>query len=142
MARKKFGYRGIPIEELQAMSMDELVKIMPSRIRRSLKRGFTDSQANLMARVKKQRKILDKGGRPKAIKTHRRDMPVLPEMVGLRFEVYNGGAEKGNKAFTSVEIIPEMIGQYLGEFSMTRGIIKHSAPGVGATRSSMFVERK
>ena len=142
MARKKFEYRGMPIEELQAMSMDELVKIMPSRVRRSLMRGFSDAQANLMIRIRKAKKTLDKGGRAKPIRTHRRDMPILTEMVGLNFEIYNGGAEKGSKAFTPVEIAPEMIGHYLGEFAMTRGIVKHSAPGVGATRSSMFVERK
>lgn len=142
MARKKFNYRGHSIEELQAMSMDEVVKIMPSRIRRSLKRGLSDAQTNLMIRIRKQRKILDKGGRAKAIRTHRRDMPIIPEMVGLNFEVYNGGAEKGSKPFTPIEITTEMIGHYLGEFAMTRNIVKHSAPGVGATRSSMFVERK
>lgn len=142
MARKKFNYRGRSIEELQAMSMDEVVKIMPSRIRRSLKRGLSDAQTNLMMRIRKQRKILDKGGRPKAIRTHRRDMPVIPEMVGLNFEVYNGGAEKGSNPFTPVEITAEMIGHYLGEFAMSRKVVKHSAPGVGATRSSMFVERK
>jgi len=69
-------------------------------------------------------------------------MLIIPEMVGLMFEVYNGGADKGNKAFAMVEINSEMIGHYLGEFAMARGIIKHNAPGVGATRSSMFVERK
>jgi len=142
MARKKFEYRGHPIEVLQAMSMDELVKIMPSRVRRTLKRGLSDPNANLIARIRKARKILEKGGRPKHIRTHRRDMLIIPEMVGLMFEVYNGGADKGNKAFAMVEINSEMIGHYLGEFAMARGIIKHNAPGVGATRSSMFVERK
>ncbi len=142
MARTKFEYRGYLIEELQAMSMDEIVKIIPSRMRRSLKRGFTDPQANLLVRIRKQRKIVDKGGKAKAIKTHRRDMPILPEMVGLRFEIYNGGAEKGKNAFAPVEITTEMIGHYLGEFAMSRKVVKHSSPGVGATRSSMFVERK
>ena len=57
-------------------------------------------------------------------------------MVGLEFEIYNG------KEFNRVEIKPEMIGQYLGEYSMTRKIVKHSAPGVGATRSSLFIPIK
>lgn len=133
MAKKIFTYRGYTIEELRAMSMDELIKVMPSRIRRVLIRGFTEVQKKLIARIRKANSVLEKGEKPRPIRTHCRDMPILPEMVGLEFEIYNG------KEFKKVEIKPEMLGQYLGEFSMTRGQVKHSAPGVGATRSSLFV---
>ncbi|HDI72618.1 MAG: 30S ribosomal protein S19 [Candidatus Altiarchaeales archaeon] len=136
MAKKKFTYRGYSIEELQAMSMDELVDIMPSRIRRSLKRGFTEMQKKLITRIRKSRKDMEEGKKIKPIRTHCRDMPIIPEMVGLEFEIYNG------KEFLRVEIKPEMLGQYLGEFSMNRKPVKHSSPGVGATRSSLFVPLK
>lgn len=63
-------------------------------------------------------------------------MPVLPEMIGLVFSIYNG------KEFVDVEVGPEMIGHFLGEFALTRKPVKHSAPGVGATRSSLFVPIK
>lgn len=136
MAKKKFMYRGYGIEELQAMSMDELVNIMPSRIRRSLQRGFTEMQKKLITRIRKTRKNMQEGKQIKPIKTQCRDMPILPEMIGLEFEIYNG------KEFIRMEIKPEMLGQYLGEFSMGRRQVKHNAPGVGATRSSLFVPIK
>ena len=136
MAKKVFKYRGYTLEELRVMSMDELVKIMPSRVRRTLLRGFTDQQKKLILRVRNAQRSIREGKKPKPIRTHCRDMPILPEMVGLEFEIYNG------KEFNRIEIKPEMIGQYLGEFAPTRKPVKHSAPGVGATRSSLFVPIK
>jgi small subunit ribosomal protein S19 len=136
MAKKKITYRGLEIEELQAKSMDELVKIMPARARRSLKRGFSEIQKKLLARVKQTRKDIDAGKKVKPIRTECRDMLVLPDMVGMEFEIYNG------KEFLKVLIDIEMLGQYLGEFSLNRKPVKHSAPGIGATRSSLFVPVK
>ncbi len=136
MAKKKITYRGFELEVLQAQSMDELVKIMPARIRRSLKRGFTEMQKKLLARVKEARKELDAGKKIKPIRTECRDMPILPDMVGMEFEVYNG------KEFLRFSVEIEMIGQYLGEFALNRKPVKHSAPGIGATRSSLFVPVK
>ena len=136
MAKKKIAYRGLEIEELQAKSMEELVKIMPSRSRRSLKRGFSEIQKKLLGRVKQVRKDMDAGKKVKPIRTECRDMIVLPDMVGMEFEVYNG------KEFYKVLLDLEMLGQYLGEFSLSRKPVKHSAPGIGATRSSLFVPVK
>ena len=136
MAKKKITYRGFEIEELQAKSMDELVNLMPSRIRRSLKRGFSEMQKKLLATIRERRKEMDAGNKAKPVRTMCRDMPILPEMVGMDFEIYNG------KEFLRVNITIEMIGQYLGEFSLNRKPVKHSAPGVGATRSSLFVPVK
>jgi len=76
------------------------------------------------------------GKRKKAIKTHCRDMPILPEMFGLKIQVYSG------KSFVPLEIMPEMIGHLLGEFVLTRREVKHKAPGVGATRSSKHISVK
>ena len=87
---KKFQYRGYDLETLQGMSLDEVVKMLPSRVRRSLKKGFTDPQKKLIARVKKARKSLTEGKEYKPIKTHCRDMPILPEMIGLKLKIYNG----------------------------------------------------
>jgi len=133
MARREFKFRGHTLDKLKKMSMDELVEIMPSRVKRKLRRGFTGQEKKLMVKVKNAQSDLSEGKRVKPIRTHCRDMPILPAMVGLEFEIYNG------KEFKRVEIKPEMIGHLLGEFSMTRQVVKHSAPGVGATRSSLFV---
>ena len=72
----------------------------------------------------------------KPIRTHLRDFIILPQMVGLTFNVYNG------KEFSQVRVMPEMIGHYLGEYAPTEKVVRHSAPGVGATRSSQFVPLK
>ncbi|MFH1721378.1 MAG: 30S ribosomal protein S19 [Candidatus Altiarchaeota archaeon] len=133
MARKIFTYRGHEVEELKAMPMEELIPILPSRARRSIKRGFSDQKKKLAERIKKASNQLSQGGKPKPIKTHVRDMIVLPEMFGLTMAIYAG------KEYMHVIIQPEMLGKYLGELTMTRKSIKHSSPGVGATRSSMFV---
>ncbi|MFH1403916.1 MAG: 30S ribosomal protein S19 [Candidatus Altiarchaeota archaeon] len=132
MAKKEFKYHGHTLEELKAMPREQLIEILPARARRSLKRGLTEQQKKLMERVKAADK--EKSGKP--LKTHCRDMPILPEMVGLLFGIYTG------KEFVTVEIKTEMIGKYLGEFAMPRRVVKHSAPGVGATRSSLFVPIK
>ncbi len=125
-----FTYRGYTLEELQKMSLEEFAKIVKARIRRKLFRGFTEAEKKLLQRIRKYR------GKNKFIKTHCRDMVILPEMVGLTIGVHNG------KEFVPVKITPEMIGHRLGEFALTRKQVKHSAPGIGATRSSKFVSVK
>ena len=87
MARKIFKFRGYTLEELQEMSLDEVIEL-------------------------------------------------LPNMVGYTFGIYNG------QEFVEVTIQPEMIGCYFGEFAQTRGRVQHGDPGMGATRSSMFVPLK
>ena len=77
-----------------------------------------------------------KGKDSKPIKTHCRDMILLPEMVGLSLLVHSG------KEFTSVEVKPEMVGHYLGEFVITNKKVVHGTPGIGASRSSMYVPLK
>ncbi|MEM5813132.1 MAG: 30S ribosomal protein S19 [Candidatus Aenigmatarchaeota archaeon] len=125
----KFTYRGKTLEELKKMDLIEFRKLLPARERRSLKRGFTEEQKKLLKKMKKL-------GKDKIIRTHARDMIILPEMVGYKFGVHNG------KEFVVVEIKPEMIGHRLGEFALTRKRPKHSAPGFGATRSSSHVPLK
>ena len=135
MARKVFKFRGYTLEELQAMSLDEVIELLPSRQRRSLKRGFLPRQEKVLAKMEKV-DIENNDGRPEVIKTHCRDLIVLPNMVGYTFGIYNG------KEFVEVTIKPEMIGCYFGEFAQTRSRVQHGDPGMGATRSSMFVPLK
>jgi small subunit ribosomal protein S19 len=118
------------------MPLDNVIGLFPSRQRRSLKRGFLPRQKKVLEKIRKLKKEGNKGGRPRIIKTHCRDMIVLPEMVGVTFGIYNG------KEFTEVTLQPEMIGCYFGEFAPTRKRVEHGDPGMGATRSSMFVPLK
>ncbi|MEM0453371.1 MAG: 30S ribosomal protein S19 [Sulfolobales archaeon] len=146
---KSFRYRGKTLEELMNMSMDELIQLLPSRARRSLLResdsnvrarrvqvGYKESpRMKLLEKVMKARKLASEG-KNVIIKTHVRDMVVLPVMVGLTIAVYNG------KEYIPVKVAPEMIGHFLGEFSPTCKKVEHGEPGLKATRSTLFVAMK
>ncbi|KYH36746.1 MAG: hypothetical protein AYL29_011170 [Candidatus Bathyarchaeota archaeon B24] len=129
---REFRYRGYTLEELRKMPIDHFISLLPSNARRSLLRGLSKEQSVLLEKVRKAIKT----GSKKMIKTHCRDMVILPEMVGLTIGVYNG------KTFTPVKITPEMIGHRLGEFAYTNKRVIHGSPGIGASRSSMYVPLK
>lgn len=126
MAKKEFTYRGKTLEELKTLSIQDFAKLLPSRQRRSLIRGFNDAEKKLLAKIKKYKA----GKTKKPVKTHCRDMVILPDMVGLTIHIHKG------KEFAPVLIEPDMLGHVLGEFTMNRQRVAHSAPGIGATRSS------
>lgn len=127
MAKKEFSYKGKSLDELKDMSINDFAKLVPSRQRRCINRGFSDPEKILINKIKNGAKDL---------KTHCRDMIILPMMVGITIRVYNG------KEFVQVMIESDMIGHYLGEFALTRKRIQHSAPGIGATRSSASLSVK
>lgn len=127
MAKKEFAYKGRNLEELKAMSFNEFAEIVPSSVRRKLKRGLTDQEKTFLEKLKKGKKNL---------KTQCRDMIIIPEMVGSVVKVH-----KGNE-FVMVNITEEMISHTLGEFVLTRKRVTHSSPGVGATRSSSNISVK
>ena len=127
--KKEFSYRGMSIEELQKLTIEELLPFLPSRTRRTFKRGLTEKQDKLL-------RDIEKANPGDTIRTHCRDMIILPNFIGHIIHIYNG------KEFQRVEIQPEMIGHYLGEFALSRQKVKHTGPGVGATRSSKFMPLK
>ena len=131
----KFHYRGHTLEDLKKMNMDQFIQLLPARARRSLRRGLPPRQKKLLERLRRSYRA-KKRGKDILTRTHVRDMLVFPEMVGLKIGVYNG------KSYEVVEIKPDMIGHYLGEFSITRRRITHGSPGIGATRSSKYVPLK
>lgn len=133
---KKFIFKGYELEELQKLSMDDFAKLLPSRQRRSLLRGLPTTHKKLLERTRSARELQEKESKAVTVRTHCRDMLVLPEMVGLKFGIYTG------KEFVIVEIKPEMIGHRLGEFAQTRRKVTHGTPGIGATRSSMYIPLK
>ena len=127
MARE-FYYKGKSTKELKELSLEEFIKLLPSRERRTIKRGLTPRQKKLLVKIKEEPDEFHK--------THERDMVIIPEMIGAKLGIYNG------KEFVRVEIQPEMLGYRLGDFSMTRQRVKHSAPGAGATRGSKHIPLK
>jgi len=132
---REFIYRGYNLKELQQMSMDDFIRLLPSRQRRSLKRGLSQDQRKLLEKLRRARRESE-GSEIKTVGTHSRDMIILPEMVGITIQVYNG------KEFYPVEIVEQMIGHYIGEFAITNRKVVHGTPGIGASRSSMYVPLK
>jgi len=129
---KEFAYRGKLVDELKKMDEGAFLLLAKSRVRRALKRGFTGQQKKFLLKIDKKLK----GTYKKNLKTHCREMIVLPKMIDLEIHVHNG------KGFTPVKIMPEMIGHRLGEFVLTRKMVKHNAPGIGATKSSTAIQAK
>ncbi len=129
----EFTYRGHTLDELQEMALDEVAELLPARQRRTIERGLSVEKEKLLEEA---RNAGEEETANDPIRTHLRDMPIVPEFVGLTFAVHNG------QAFERVEVEPEMIGHYLGEFQLTRTSVEHGQAGIGATRSSKFVPLK
>ena len=124
---KIFTYRGKTLEELKKMDTSQFMELVPARIRRSLKRGFTEEQKKVLARIRKQKKNIE---------TQCRDLIILPEMVGITIKVHQG------KEYFPLIVTEDMLGHVIGEFALTRRKVAHNAPGVGATRSSSSLSMK
>ena len=133
---RKFTYRGVDLDQLLDMNNEQLMELLPCRIRRKFGRGLKRKPMALIKKLRKKKKECPVNGKPNVVKTHLRNMVIVPEMTGSMVGVYNG------KTFNQVEIKPEMIGHYLGEFSITYKPVKHGRPGIGATHSSRFIPLK
>ncbi|HLN50827.1 MAG: 30S ribosomal protein S19 [Thermoplasmata archaeon] len=127
--KREFTYRGKSLADLKALSLEQLAEILNARARRSIRRGFNTETTQFFERMRET-------PTGKTVRTHCRDALILPDHVGRRVAIHNG------KEFKEIEVRPEMIGHYYGEFSLTRRFEKHSGPGVGATRSSKFMPLK
>jgi small subunit ribosomal protein S19 len=127
---KEYLYKGRNEEELKALSMDEFIGLLPSRMRRSLRRGISDRQRILIEKVR----TWTSDNKP--VRTHSRDIVILPEMVGKIIHVFNG------IEFVEVRIDLKKVGHYLGEYAITNRPVRHGRPGIGASRSSMYIPLK
>ncbi len=129
---REYKYRGYSLEQLQGMSFESFLGLLPSRQRRTLNRGISDEKKKLIEepRVAKEGKVKN------PMRTPARDMVVLPSMVGLTIHVHSG------KEFVALEVKPEMVGHYIGEYVITNKKVVHGTPGIGASRSSLYVPLK
>ena len=128
-------YRGKTTEEIAHMPLEEVLPLLTSRARRSVKRALANKAIPVRKLMKKAAKI--KAANPsKVIRTHIREAVVLPDWLGLTFAVHNG------KEWKNVLISIDKIGYRLGDFAHTTGRVLHSGPGVGATRGSKFIPLK
>jgi len=133
---KKFSYRGNDLKKLIDMNMDEMSQQLRSRQRRKLRRKMGSKYARFINKLLEAKKHTASGEKPVAVKTHLRDCIVLPSMVQSVINIHKGNG------YSNVEVKPEMIGYYLGEFAITYKRVSHGKPGVGATHSSKFVPIK
>jgi small subunit ribosomal protein S15e len=133
---RTFSYRGIELDKLLDLSNEEFVEIVHARARRRFQRGLKRRPMGLIKKLRKAKKEAPPNEKPAVVKTHLRDMIIVPEMIGSVVGIYNG------KVFNSVEIKPEMTGHYLAEFSCSYKPVKHGRPGIGATHSSRFIPLK
>jgi small subunit ribosomal protein S19 len=125
--KEEFTYRGNSMADLKKLDINQLAALLPSRQRRKIKRGFTGDEQKIIDAVK---------AGEKKIKTHVREMIILPDMIGVTFEIHTG------KEWKPVEVMPEMVGHYIGEFALTRKTVSHGSAGIGATRGSKYVPLK
>ena len=107
----------------------------PAFVRR-LQRGLKRKHLGLIKKLRKAKKEAPTGEKPEAVRTHLRNMIIIPEMIGSVVGVYNG------KTFNQVEVKPDMIGHYLAEFSISYKPVSHGRAGIGATHSSRFIPLK
>ncbi|MBS3073522.1 30S ribosomal protein S19 [Candidatus Pacearchaeota archaeon] len=126
---KEFTYQGKKLEELKQLSLSEFANLLPSRERRTILRSGTLIEKFL-------KRCNKKSDKEKNIRTHNRDIIIVPKLVGLTISIHNG------KEFTQIIVTEEMIGHRLGEFTQTRSRVQHGAPGIGATRGSAFLSVK
>lgn len=125
------------MDTLLGLSKKDLMDKLLARQRRRLSsRGLQPKTQTLINKLRAAKKAAPPGEKPAVVKTHLRNMVILPEMIGSVIGVYNG------KVFNIVEIKPDMVGYYLGEFSITYKPIRHSRPGIGATSASKFTPLK
>lgn len=125
---KDVFYRGMNLENLKKLDVREFAKYLPSRSRRSVLRNFQAIE-NFVKRCEANQSS------KKKIRTHSRDIVIVPKMVGLTIAIHNG------KNFNDLTINHKMIGHRLGEFSLTRAKVTHGEAGIGATKGTKGVKK-
>merc|ERR1711941_10470 len=98
---RKYSYRGIDLDKLLDFSNQDLMELFRARQRRKFSRGIKRAPITLLKKLRKAKRETAYGEKPEAVKTHLRNMV----------------------------IVPEMIGHYLAEFSITYKPIRHGRAG-------------
>lgn len=125
---KTFSYKGVDLKDLLEMSTEDFSKLCPARVRRRFSRRSDSKPKGLLKKLRAAKLLAEPNEKPPAVKTHLRNVIVIPEMIGSVVGIYNG------KVFNNVEIRPEMVGKYLGEFSITYTPVRHGKSGNASSR--------
>lgn len=133
---REFRFRGYNQDQLKSISIEALLPLLNARQRRSLNKRVGKYMNGQKRKLREEIKLALNGKLNNKLKTHVRDMIILPDMIGLSISVHNG------KEFYEVAVKPEMVGHYLGEYAITNKRVQHGSPGVGSSRSSLYVPLK
>jgi small subunit ribosomal protein S15e len=134
---RKFTFRGLELEKILDLNQEELLEVVHARARRRMLRGMKKKRhVGLLNKLKKAKKAAGALDKPAPVKTHLRNMVIVPDMIGSQVAIYNG------KVFNLVLITADMLGSYLGEYSITYRPVRHGRPGLGSTNSSRFIPLK
>lgn len=125
---KTFSFKGIDLKDLVEMKNEEFAQLCGARVRRRFSRGLGSKPMGLIKKLRAAKLAAEENEKPAIVKTHLRNMIVVPEMIGSVVGVYNG------KVFNTVEIKPEMVGHYLGEFSISYTPVRHGRAGNASAR--------
>ena len=129
LKKKEFKFKGKTVEELKTLDVREFSKLVGSRQRRTILRNFQEHEDFI-------NKANIKVSKNKPIRTHSRNLVIVPQMIGMKIFIYNGNT------FVPSEITGEMLGHKFGELAPTRARIKHSKSGVGATKGTKAKSKK
>ena len=134
---RKFTFRGLELEKILDLNQEELLEVVHARARRRMLRGMKKKRhVGLLNKLKKAKKAAGALDKPAPVKTHLRNMVIVPDMIGSQVAIYNG------KVFNLVLITADMLGSYLGEYSISYRPVRHGRPGLGSTNSSRFIPLK
>lgn len=81
-AFRKFQYRGVELDQLLDLSNEQLIELVHARARRRFQRGLKRKPMGLIKKLRKAKKEAPPNEKPAVVKTHLRDMLVVPEMIG------------------------------------------------------------
>ncbi|GAV27701.1 40S ribosomal protein [Pichia membranifaciens] len=123
---KQFSFKGVELEQLLELSTEDFAKLCDARVRRRFSRGLGAKPMHLIKKLRAAKISAPANEKPAVVKTHLRNMIVVPEMIGSVVGIYNG------KVFNTVEIKAEMVGHYLGEFSITYNPVQHGKAASGS----------
>merc|ERR1711977_94931 len=79
---RKFSYRGIDLDNLVDMQNEDLMNLFCARQRRKFSRGIKRQPITLLKKLRKSKKACAYGEKPVPVKTHMRNMVIVPEMIG------------------------------------------------------------
>ncbi|KAF0852354.1 40S small subunit ribosomal protein uS19 (rpS15) [Andalucia godoyi] len=127
---RKYSFRGVELDNLLDLNDEQFAQMLTCRHRRKFNRGVKLGVQTLLKKCRKSKKDLKIGEKPEPVKTHLRNVTIVPDMIGSVIGVYNG------KGFVAVDVKADMLGYYLGEFALTYKPVGHGRAGAAATAAA------